>query len=93
MIYRIFIVLLLLSVFIYYIFCFLQIFEVVRFTDEGVEVQIPQMFIPFYYLFKKAKPVKEVKHENEPEPQVLTETVEKTAKKPRKKKTNEKNNE
>ena len=93
MIYRIFIVLLLLSVFIYYIFCFLQIFEVVRFTDEGVEVQIPQMFIPFYYLFKKAKPVEEVKHENEPELQVLTETVEKTVKKPRKKKTNEENNE
>lgn len=55
MIYRIFIGLLLISVVIYYIFCFLQIFEIIRFTDDGVEVEIPQMFIPFYYLFKKGK--------------------------------------
>lgn len=65
MIYRIFIGLLLISVVIYYIFCFLQIFEVIRFTDEGVDVEIPQMFIPFYYLLKKAKVVEPEEKEKE----------------------------
>lgn len=55
MIYRIFIVLVLICTVIYYLFCFLQIFEIVRFTDDDVEVEIPQMFIPFYYLLKKGK--------------------------------------
>lgn len=55
MIYRIFIVLVLLCTVIYYLFCFLQIFEIIRFTDDDVEVEIPQMFIPFYYLLKKGK--------------------------------------
>ena len=71
MIYRIFIGLLLISVVIYYIFCFLQIFEIIRFTDDGVEVEIPQMFIPFYYLFKKAKPKQEEKEEQTDEPEEI----------------------
>lgn len=53
MIYKIFIGILLLSTLIYYVFCFLEIFEVIKFTDDETEVKIPQMFIPFYYLFKK----------------------------------------
>ena len=65
MIYRIFIVLVLLCTVIYYFFCFLQIFEIIRFTDDDVEVEIPQMFIPFYYLLKKGKPKQE---ENNDEP-------------------------
>jgi len=56
MIYKIAIGLLLLATVLYYIFCFLQIFDVVRFTKN--EVKIPQMFIPLYYLLKK-EPVEE----------------------------------
>jgi hypothetical protein len=43
----------------------LQIFELVRFTDDGVDVEIPQMFIPFYYLWKKAKVVEPEEKEKE----------------------------
>lgn len=57
MIYKIIIALLLIATVLYYIFCFLQIFEVVKFTKNNVSV--PKMFIPFYYLFKK-EPVEEV---------------------------------
>ena len=35
---------------IYYLFCFLEIFGLVKFTEKNVTVKIPQMFIPFYYL-------------------------------------------
>lgn len=56
MIYKIAIGLLLLATVLYYFFCFLQIFNVVRFTKN--EVKIPQMFIPLYYLLKK-EPVEE----------------------------------
>ena len=56
MIYKIAIGLLLLATVLYYFFCFLQIFGVVRFTKN--EVKIPQMFIPLYYLLKK-EPVEE----------------------------------
>lgn len=55
MIYRIFIAILLISTVIYYIFCFLQIFNVIRFTDDDVEIDVPQMFIPFYYIVKKGQ--------------------------------------
>ena len=51
MIYRFFIGLLLLATALYYLFCFLQIFEVLKFTKHKIEV--PKMFIPFYYLLKK----------------------------------------
>ena len=51
MIYKVIIGLLLIATVLYYIFCFLQIFRVVRFTKN--EVSIPKMFIPFYYLLKK----------------------------------------
>ena len=34
----------------YYLFCFLEIFGLVKFTEKNVTVKIPQMFIPFYYL-------------------------------------------
>ena len=56
MIYKVIIGLLLIATVLYYIFCFLQIFGVSRFTKN--EVKIPQMFIPLYYLLKK-EPVEE----------------------------------
>lgn len=51
MIYRVIIGLLVLATVLYYIFCFLQIFDVICFTKN--EVSVPKMFIPFYYLLKK----------------------------------------
>ena len=62
MIYRVFIMLTLLAVALYYIVCFLQIFGIIQFTKN--EVTIPKMFIPFYYLIKK-----EPEPEPEPEPE------------------------
>lgn len=54
MIYRFFIGILLICVAVYYAFCFLEIFGVVKFTKdgEGNGVSFPKMLIPFYYLFK-----------------------------------------
>lgn len=40
---------------IYYLFCFLEIFGLVKFTEKNVTVKIPQMFIPFYYLLVSGK--------------------------------------
>lgn len=54
MIYRIFIGLILFCLTLYYIFCFLEIFEVIKFTEKGDSVEFPKMFIPFYYLLKKS---------------------------------------
>lgn len=59
MIYRIIIGLLLLATVLYYLFCFLQIFGVARFTKN--EVKVPTMFIPFYYLLKKEPALEEKK--------------------------------
>lgn len=61
MIYRLIIGLLLLATAIYYIFCFLEIFGVIKFTDKNTTVRIPQMFIPFYYLIHNDKPKQEEK--------------------------------
>lgn len=53
MIYKIFIAILIFCVVLYYAFCFLEIFEVIKFTHqgEGSGVKFPKMLIPFYYLF------------------------------------------
>lgn len=52
MIYRIFIIILLFCVVLYYLFCFLEIFGVIKFTqDKNSGVKFPKMLIPFYYLF------------------------------------------
>lgn len=59
MIYKVIIGLLLIATVLYYIFCFLEIFEVVKFTGPKTTIKIPQMFIPFYYLLKK-EPVDEI---------------------------------
>lgn len=61
MIYKIAIVLLLISVLLYYIFCFLEVFEVIKFTDKNTKIKIPKMFIPFYYLIVKNDDVEEEK--------------------------------
>jgi len=61
MIYKITIVLLLVSVLLYYIFCFLEVFEVIKFTDKNTKIKIPKMFIPFYYLIVKNDDVEEEK--------------------------------
>lgn len=50
MIYKLIIGLVLIATVIYYFFCFLEIFRLVKFTEKNVTVKIPQMFIPFYYL-------------------------------------------
>ena len=50
MIYKLIIGLVLIATVIYYFFCFLEIFGVIKFTDKNTTVKIPQMFIPFYYL-------------------------------------------
>lgn len=50
MIYKLIIGLVLIATIIYYFFCFLEIFGLVKFTEKNVTVKIPQMFIPFYYL-------------------------------------------
>ena len=57
MIYKVIIGLLLIATVLYYIFCFLEIFGVVKFTDKNTTVKVPQMFIPFYYLIHNDKPV------------------------------------
>lgn len=88
MIYRIFIGLVLLCTLIYYLFCFLQIFEIIRFTDDDVEVEIPQMFIPFYYLLKKGKAKDEIELET-PEEEIPK--VEEVKPKPKKKTKKEQN--
>ena len=56
MIYKLAIGLLLLATILYYFFCFLEIFGVIKFTDENTTIKIPQMFIPFYYLIHSDKP-------------------------------------
>jgi len=55
MIYKLIIGLVLIATIIYYFFCFLEIFGLVKFTDKNVTVKIPQMFIPFYYLLVSGK--------------------------------------
>ena len=53
MIYTLIIGLFVLATFLYYAFCFLEIFGVIKFTDDYTSVDFPKMLIPFYYLFKK----------------------------------------
>ena len=50
MIYKLIIGAILTATVIYYFFCFLEIFGIMKFTDKNTTVKIPQMFIPFYYL-------------------------------------------
>ena len=66
MIYKIVIGLLLLATVLYYVFCFLEIFGVVKFTSKNTTIKIPQMFIPFYYLLHEDKPVEKKKKRVKP---------------------------
>ena len=50
MIFKFIIGVVIIATIIYYLFCFLEIFGLVKFTEKNVIVKIPQMFIPFYYL-------------------------------------------
>ena len=50
MIFKLIIGVVIIATIIYYLFCFLEIFSLVKFTEKNVTVKIPQMFIPFYYL-------------------------------------------
>ena len=66
MIYKIIIGLLVLAAALYYIFCFLEIFDVIKFTSKETTITFPKAFIPFYYLIhedkkKKDEPKKRVK--------------------------------
>ena len=53
MIYKVIIGLFLIATVLYYIFCFLEIFEVIKFTGKNTTIKFPQMLIPFYYILKK----------------------------------------
>jgi len=55
MIWKLFIGLLVLATLIYYIFCFLEIFELIKFTDKDTKMSPYLALIPLYYLFKKGK--------------------------------------
>ena len=66
MIYKVVIGLLLLATVLYYVFCFLEIFGVVKFTSKDTTIKIPQMFIPFYYLLHEDKPVEKKKRRVKP---------------------------
>ena len=50
MIFKLILGVVIIATIIYYLFCFLEIFGLVKFTEKNVTVKIPQMFIPFYYL-------------------------------------------
>ena len=50
MIFKLIIGIVIIATVTYYLFCFLEIFGLVKFTEKNVTVKIPQMFIPFYYL-------------------------------------------
>ena len=50
MIFKLIIGVVIIATIIYYLFCFLEIFGLVKFTEKNVTVKIPQMFIPFYYI-------------------------------------------
>ena len=53
MIYTVIIGLFVIATVLYYIFCFLEIFEVIKFTGPKTTIRFPQMLIPFYYILKK----------------------------------------
>ena len=50
MIFKLIVGVVIIATIIYYLFCFLEIFGLVKFTEKNVTVKIPQMFIPFYYI-------------------------------------------
>ena len=51
MIFKLIIGILLLATVLYYIFCFLEIFGVIKFTKKETNIKIGKMLIPFFYLF------------------------------------------
>ena len=55
MIFKLIIGVVIIATIIYYLFCFLEIFGLVKFTEKNVTVKIPQMFIPFYYLLSSGE--------------------------------------
>ena len=50
MIFKLIIGVVIIATIIYYLFCFLEIFGLVKFTEKNVTVKMPQMFIPVYYI-------------------------------------------
>ena len=57
MIFKLIVGVVIIATIIYYLFCFLEIFGLVKFTEKNVTVKIPQMFIPFYYLLVSEKKI------------------------------------
>lgn len=55
MIFKLIIGIVIIATILYYFFCFLEIFGLVKFTEKNVTIKIPQMFIPFYYLLVSEK--------------------------------------
>ena len=58
MIYKLIIGALLLATILYYFFCFLEIFGVIKFTDKNTTVKIHKMFIPS----RKTSPLRNLKN-------------------------------
>lgn len=68
MIFKIFVSLLVLAALIYYVFCFLEVFGFIKFTQKDTEMTFPKALIPFYYLFKKEKKVNAVEEDEKKHP-------------------------
>ena len=63
MIFKVFIGLVVLACLIYYFFCFLEVFGLIKFTGPKTEITFPKALIPFYYIAKKEPKEEEVKEE------------------------------
>ena len=68
MIFKLIIGIVIIATVTYYLFCFLEIFGLVKFTEKNVTVKIPQMFIPFYYLLASGE-------ENHPKNSIISVSV------------------
>ena len=52
---KLFTILVLIAVALYYFVCFLEIIKVIKFTPAQMSIESPKFLIPFYYFFKNNK--------------------------------------
>ena len=71
MIFRVFIGLVVIACLIYYLFCFLEVFGLIKFTGPKTEITFPKALIPFFYIIRK-EPKEEVKEEKRHPIQFIT---------------------
>jgi Mn2+/Fe2+ NRAMP family transporter len=55
MIFRLLIGVILISVGLYYLFCFLEVFGILKWSSVKEGVKFPKLLIPYYYLIKNDK--------------------------------------